>query len=270
MMRIVFPEYNNPITQEALAIFKDPTRPVTGPRFVKPEDITAVPAKTLDEACHMLTKKSADAMIVGLDYTSRDVILACREHLGMATNPHTDQTYDTFSGMAVMQRDEARYILADMAACKHPTKEQLVEIVWQTYTSALKLLSDQPRIALLSFSTFGSGGDDPTITLMRDVLAEFKDSGLMIDGEMQLDAAINPMIGYKKAPSSLVAGQANVLIAPDLNSGNLIYKTFEQIAAFTVAGPILQGFNYPVSDLSRGSTAADVALTIETMAQLSQ
>lgn len=78
------------------------------------------------------------------------------------------------------------------------------------------------------------------------------------------------MIGYKKAPSSLVAGQANVLIAPDLNSGNLIYKTFEQIAAFTVAGPILQGFNYPVSDLSRGSTAADVALTIETMAQLSQ
>lgn len=97
---------------------------------------------------------------------------------------------------------------------------------------------------------------------------------------MQLDAALNPAIATKKSsewtthtPSndtnfSHVAGQANVLIAPDLNSGNILYKSFEQLAGFTVAGPILQGFNFPVSDLSRGSTVTDVLLTIETMTHL--
>ena len=90
----------------------------------------------------------------------------------------------------------------------------------------------------------------------------------MIDGEMQLDAAVNENVGKKKAPGSLVAGRANVLIMPDLNSGNILYKAMEQFGGFTAAGPILQGFKMPVSDLSRGSTIEDVVAVIDVIKKL--
>lgn len=267
-------------------------------------------------------------MIAGIDYSSRDVILACREHFGMASTPQlvtplqveansasdnstNSDVYSTFSGLAVMQKALTQktatpatppnsstllnsshpashlastsslaaktYLLADMAACKHPTPTQMREIITQTIISAWAILPDTPRVALLSFSTSGSGGHDDTISLMQDSLTYFQSllassssSPFLIDGEMQLDAAINPQIGSKKFPNSPVAGQANVLIAPDLNAGNLLYKAFEQIGGFTVAGPILQGFKFPVSDLSRGSTVEDIILTIKTMTRLTR
>lgn len=251
-MNIVFPEHYHPSIQAAVA--STGTKPI--------------PAADLNQACSLLTSGTADLMIAGIDYSSRDVILACRDALGFGQNPTTNETYTTFSGLAVMRRDQQTYLLADMAACKHPTAAQLTEIICQTYHSAKRLLSEPPRIALLSFSTLGSGGHDPSIEFFHTVLEDFAHTDLLIDGEMQLDAAINPAIGRKKAPHSPVAGQANVLIAPDLNSGNLLYKAFEQIGGYTVAGPILQGFTHPVSDLSRGSTVADIAFTIEVMQHL--
>ena len=258
-MKIVFPEYQNPTIQSALAEIQ--TKRATIPGFLPDtSEIIPLPASSLAEACQMVKAGHADTMIAGIDYSSRDVILACKDILGFSGQ--------TFSGLAVMQRGAEVYLLADMAACKHPTAEQLIEIVQQTYASAKQLLSDSPRIALLSFSTLGSGGHDTTIDLMRTVRQAFTNTEILIDGEMQLDAAINPRVGEKKAPQSPVAGQANILIAPDLNTGNILYKAFEQLAGFTVAGPILQGFNFPVSDLSRGSTVADVVLTIEAMARL--
>ena len=122
-----------------------------------------------------------------------------------------------------------------------------------------------PRVALLSFSTLGSGGKDETITLEQEVVKRIRQDhpDLLIDGELQLDAAINPRIGTKKAPNSKVAGSANVLIVPDLNTGNILYKAMEQFGNFTSAGPILQGFNAPISDLSRGSTVLDILSVIE-------
>ena len=116
---------------------------------------------------------------------------------------------------------------------------------------------------------------------MRPVLIEFDDSrkytidkirtahpDYIIDGEMQLDAAIDPAVSAKKFPASAVKGQANVLITPDLNSGNILYKALERFAGFTVAGPIIQGFQIPLADLSRGSTADDIKLTIEVIRSL--
>ncbi len=169
-----------------------------------------------------------------------------------------------------MQRDRELYLLADMAACKHPTKDQLVEIIHQTHASAEKLFAEPPRVALLSFSTFGSGGRDDTIELMQTVRSDFQGSEILLDGEMQLDAAVNPTVAQKKFPDSPVAGRANVLIVPDLNSANILSKAFAHIAGFHVACPILPAFNFPVSDLSRGSSVADVILTIEVMAKLAQ
>lgn len=264
-MKIVFPEFKNPTIQAALrrhAEMRATGEPIPSLAETGVTEITALEAPDLATACAMIKSGQADTMIAGIDYSSRDVILACKEHLGLSGK--------TFSGLAVMQREREFYLLADMAACKHPTKDQLVEIVRQTHASAQKLFAEPPRIALLSFSTFGSGGHDDTIALMQSVREEFQGSDLIVDGEMQLDAAINPTVAQKKFPNSPVAGQANILIAPDLNTGNILYKAFEQVAGFHVAGPILQGFNFPVSDLSRGSSVADVILTMEVMARLAQ
>lgn len=278
-MKIVFPEFNSQNIQDALYLHQAlQDGSMTLSNFAHPNftPIEALPAKNLDEACELVQTHQADTMLAGVDCSSRDVILACRDHFGMAKN------YSTFSGLAVMHRPShsapdpvdlpsspsQTYLLADMAACKHPTKSQLIDIIWQTYYSAKTLLKDEPRIALLSFSTLGSGGHDDFIALAKEIIPVFREQGILIDGEMQLDAAVNPKIGEKKAPSSPVAGHANVLIAPDLNSGNLLYKSFEQFGGFTVAGPILQGFNVPVSDLSRGSTPIDIVLTIEVIARL--
>lgn len=375
-MKIVFPEFKNQNITLALNAYNTMRQNGMQLNFGKTDNtplvpIEALPAKDLASACKMVTSGQADTMIAGVEYSSRDVILACREYFGMAKLPPTvprdpessistilqdlpslelnqpdntsitskikqkllknhkntsksvvktpsindllknnssededqakaaksayhiptavdqaaqpapppspatpktsaEPTYSTFSGLAVMQRNDETYLLADMAACKHPSEQQLIEIIWQTYFSAKQILSDEPRIALLSFSTNGSGGHDETIDLLKNCLLQFKNSGLAIDGEMQLDAAIVPEVGQAKFPNSPVAGHANVLIAPDLNSGNLLYKAFERIGNFIVAGPILQGFNYPVSDLSRGSTVADIVLTIQALARLTR
>lgn len=270
-MKIVFPEFTHPNIQTALHTYaRLLTENYTFPDFANSSlaPIEALPAKNLDEACELVKSHQADTLIAGIDYSSRDIILACRDHFGLA------DTYSTFSGLAVMQRPASEntpaqtYLLADMAACKHPTKSQLIDIIWQTYHTAKSLLAAEPRVALLSFSTLGSGGRDDFITLAQEIIPLFREQGILIDGEMQLDAAVNPRIGTKKAPDSPVAGYANVLIAPDLNSGNLLYKAFEQFGGFTVAGPILQGFTTPASDLSRGSTPADIVLTIATLVHL--
>jgi phosphate acetyltransferase len=144
---------------------------------------------------------------------------------------------------------------------------RIVELV---HEASEKLLDEEPRLAMLSFSTFGSGGKDDTMDLMQEAIAKTRETHpeIKIDGEMQLDAAVNPRIGNKKAPASEVAGRANVLIVPDINAGNILYKSLEQFAGAKVAGPILLGFTKPVSDLSRGSTAEDVVLTACCLAKL--
>ncbi|MBR1374210.1 phosphate acetyltransferase, partial [bacterium] len=135
--------------------------------------------------------------------------------------------------------------------------------------TALKLLDEEPRIAMLSFSTKGSARD-ASIDKINEVIAKVHEmySEVKIDGEMQLDAAVNSRVAAKKLPDSEVAGRANVLIVPDLNSGNILYKAIEQFGGYIAAGPILQGFHKPVSDLSRGSTMEDVKLVIECMGRL--
>lgn len=302
MLKIAFPEFDNPTIKQALATHSL----LTSQDYILPYYHTpltkfeAIPTRDLQTACELVRSGAADTIIVGIDYSTRDVILTCREYFSMTNLPpdypfnkmshllpsasrqlrwHSknrqssskslaNTTYRTFSGLTVLSRDDNLFLLSDVAACKHPTVEQLTEIIYQTYLSAQKLLQTPPVIALLSFSSFGSGGHDETIDLLQTVLGRFSGTNILIDGEMQLDTAIIPHIGQKKFPESRVAGRANVLIAPDLNSGNLLYKSFEHLAGFTAAGPILQGFTHPISDLSRGSSVADIIFTIESLARL--
>ncbi|GHU07538.1 hypothetical protein FACS189431_2240 [Alphaproteobacteria bacterium] len=254
--RIVFPEGDNDVIKTAADGSKDIIEPI----LLSGDDALA-------KACRMVADGQADGMVAGIDYTSRDVILTAREYIGM--------TEKVFSASFVMELpDERIYTLADCAACKNPTAEQLAEIVLQTVETHRGISDDEPRVALLSWSTLGSGGDgDPVIEKMREVknLVLARQPELAIDGEMQLDAAVNFDIGHKKAPESKVAGQANVLILPDLNSGNILYKSLEQFGGAHAYGPLLQGFSVPVSDLSRGSTVEDVLGVIAiTAARLSK
>ncbi len=246
-MKIVFPELNNPIIKTA----------------VDELAIDAVPATDLADACEKIKLGTADALIAGIDYSSRDVILACRDGIGAADK--------TFSSCMVFDRaDKNRLIVADIATCKNPTADQLYDIIVQTYATAIKILNATPRVAVLSFSTLGSGGKDESIARAREVIGRIRSDHpeILIDGELQLDAAINPAVAAKKAPNSQVTGKANVLICPDLNSGNILYKAIEQFGGYSAAGPILQGFNAPASDLSRGSTVEDVKRTIEIVSLL--
>ncbi|MFA6619247.1 MAG: phosphate acetyltransferase [Candidatus Neomarinimicrobiota bacterium] len=148
---------------------------------------------------------------------------------------------------------------ADCAVNPNPTAEQLAEIALGTAETHKAIFNVEPVVAMLSFSTRGSAKHE----LVEKVQKAFKIAhktapGLKIDGEMQADAAIDKAVAMKKAPGSLVAGKANVLIFPDLNAGNIGYKLVQRFAGYEAIGPILQGMNKPIHDLSRGCSAEDI------------
>ena len=252
MKKILFPEADNEFIVAASAQLDD----------IEPVLEKCEPA----EACEKLRDGEVDGVVAGVDYSSRDIILAARDVLGLE-NPEIKLFTSVF---VALLPDGRRYVMSDGATCKHPTLEQMCRIVELVHGAAAKILDEEPRVAMLSFSSFGSGGHDDTMSLMQEAVRTTRERHpeMKIDGEMQLDCAVNERIAAKKAPSSEVAGRANVLIVPDINVGNILYKSLEQFAGAKVAGPILLGFDKPISDLSRGSTAEDIALTAEYLAKL--
>ena len=247
-MKIIFPELTtNQIAQTAASHF---------------EDIEFLPADSLNQAVTMLQNHEADSMISGLDYSSRDVVLACKDKIPMASK--------FFSSCFICQKNDQLFALADGGINKQPTTEQLITIVEDTAKTFQVYTDTTPRIAMLSYSTNGSGGKNPDLAKIRTTITQIRQNhpNWVIDGEMQLDAAIDPDISRKKFPASAIAGKANILITPDLNSGNILYKSLERFGGFTIAGPIIQGFTTPLADLSRGSTVDDVILTIKVLLKL--
>lgn len=172
------------------------------------------------------------------------------------------------SGAFIMQKGEQRYLFADCAININPSAQELAEIA-VTSAHTAQLFDIQPRVALLSFSTKGSAkSDEVTKVAEATRLAQTMDPTLMLDGELQFDAAIVPTVAQQKAPQSTVAGQANVFVFPELQSGNIGYKIAQRLGGFEAIGPVLQGLNQPVSDLSRGCNTEDVyKLTLITAAQ---
>ncbi|MBR2998694.1 hypothetical protein IKF34_02950 [Candidatus Saccharibacteria bacterium] len=241
-MKIIFPELDNPTVKLATASFPE---------------IEFIPAESLDAAPEMLKNGFADSMISGLDYSSRDVLLAYKNHIPLKS--------DYFSSCFICEKGNQILAIADGGVNKIPTKEQLYTIVEDTAKTFKNFTNETPRIAMLSYSTNGSGGKNPDLEKIHFVIEKIRKNhpDYLIDGEMQLDCAIDPAVAAKKFPTSLVQGDANILITPDLNSGNILYKSLERFGGFTCAGPIIQGFNTPLADLSRGSTLEDIKLTIE-------
>ncbi|KRK90003.1 phosphate acetyltransferase [Lentilactobacillus sunkii] len=162
------------------------------------------------------------------------------------------------SGAFIMQKGDERYLFADCAINLDPDANALAEIAVESGKVA-KTFDIDPKVALLSFSTKGSAkGDMVTKVQEATKLAQEQAPDMDIDGEMQFDAAFVPTVAEKKAPGSKVAGKATVFVFPELQSGNIGYKIAQRFGGFEAIGPILQGLNKPVSDLSRGSNEEDV------------
>ncbi len=246
-MKIVFPELENSTAAEAIKSFPD---------------VEFLSTPNLDAATTMLNEGQADSMISGLDYSSRDVLISYKDHLPLQSN--------YFSSCFICKKDETHLTLADGGVNKLPTKEQLYTIVEDTAKTHEKYFNEQPKIAMLSYSTKGSGGKNPDLEKIYYTIEKIRQNhpDWIIDGEMQLDAAIDETVSAKKTPNSPLQGKANILITPDLNSGNILYKSLERFGGFTCAGPIIQGFEMPLADLSRGSSVEDVILTIDIIKKL--
>jgi len=213
-------------------------------------------------ACEALKKDYADAMIAGSLYTSADVIKNSYKIVGL------QKRTKTFSSFFVMDLKQP-LMFADCAVMPNPTSRQLADIAISTAKNTKKLLKIEPKVAMLSFSTKGSAKHkDVTKVIQATKLA--KKSKLKIDGELQADTALVESIAKRKLKNSKVAGKANTLIFPDLNSGNIAYKLTQYFTGCNAYGPILQGFAKPISDLSRGCKVEDIIGVIAIISTLSK
>jgi phosphate acetyltransferase len=162
------------------------------------------------------------------------------------------------SGLMIMQREDELFFFADIGLNMNPTAEELAGIALTSAATVLKL-GVEPKVAMLSFSTRDTAKHEMVDKIKAATkIAREKAPNLVIDGEIQADAAIVPEVAQKKCRDSVLQGKANVLIFPDLNAGNIGYKLVQRLAGFKAVGPIMQGLNKPINDLSRGASVDDV------------
>lgn len=210
--------------------------------------------------CMMVRLGDADGLVAGSNSPTADVLKAAIQVIKTAPG------INTVSSTFIMETADGKFgdngliLFADCAVIPDPTSEQLADIASATAATAASVVGLEPRVAMLSFSTKGSAAH-PLVDKVTNACDILKQRGVNFefDGELQADAAIVASVGSKKAPDSKVAGKANILVFPDLQSGNIGYKLVQRFANAEAHGPIIQGLNKPVNDLSRGCSVEDIS-----------
>ena len=208
----------------------------------------------------MVKTGQVDGMVAGAINSSANVIRPSLQILKTAPDTKIVSAFFIMNVPDCEYGENGTFVFGDSGLNQDPTADELSEIAISSAASFKTLVGTEPKVAMLSYSTYGSAKHD-LVTKVQEAtkLAKEKAPELALDGELQLDAAIVESVGKQKAPESDVAGSANVLIFPDLNAGNIGYKLVQRLAKAEAYGPILQGIAAPVNDLSRGCTAEDIA-----------
>lgn len=248
----------NPATSERLAGYAHAYYELRKSKGVTEEQALETVKKVNYFGMMIMQSGEADGLVSGAAHSTADTV---RPALQIIKSTKKDSIVSSFFIECV---NGTPYIFADCGLVEDPDADQLAQIAVQSAHSAIKF-NIPPKTAMLSYSTYGSAKNplvdkvvEATVLAKKKVAEESPDKNIVIDGELQVDAAIVPAVAKKKCPASPLGGEARVLVFPDLNSGNIAYKIVERMAGAEAFGPLLQGLKKPVNDLSRGCSVEDI------------
>ncbi len=225
-----------------------------------PEQAAELIKDVLYFGCMLEKTGKADGMVAGAVHATADVMRSALQTIKTAPGTKVVSAFFLMLVPDCEYGNNGTFVFSDCGLNEYPDSEKLAEIAMSSAKSYKALVGDEPRVAMLSYSTYGSAKSEQ-VDLVRNAANIAKEAApdLKLDGELQLDAAIVPSVAALKAPESTVAGKANVLIFPNLDAGNIGYKLTQRLAKAEAYGPMTQGMARPVNDLSRGCSAEDIA-----------